>query len=42
MNKFAIIISGQARTLNRSFLNYLDKLNINYELKQFRVENLNI
>jgi len=32
MNKFAIIISGQARTLNRSFLNYLDKLNINYDV----------
>lgn len=32
MVKFAIIISGQARILNRSFLNYLDKLNISYDV----------
>ncbi len=30
--KFAVIICGQARTLNRSFLNYLDKENINYDV----------
>jgi hypothetical protein len=32
MKKFAIILSGQPRILNRSFLNYLDKLNIIYDI----------
>jgi hypothetical protein len=31
MKKFAIILSGQARILNRSFLNYLDRVNTNYD-----------
>lgn len=30
--KIAVIICGQARTLNRSFLNYLDKENIDYDV----------
>jgi hypothetical protein len=30
--KFAIIISGQARILNRTFLNYIDKLKIDYDV----------
>lgn len=32
MKKFAVIISGQVRTLNRSFLDYLEKININYDV----------
>ncbi len=30
--KFAIIICGQARILNRSFLNYMDKQNVDYDV----------
>ena len=30
--KLAVIICGQARILNRSFLNYLDKENIDYDV----------
>ena len=32
MRRFAIIISGQARILNRSFLDYLDKEGVQYDV----------